>query len=134
MKYFILFYTLVSVPLMTFGMEMPADTSQNPVSMINALQEAEEVCGICREPGTLRTLPCHPTHKFHDDSDNPCLREWKKINPTCPTCRSDIPLTRQEWLDHNKGLFVGIGLPIVFWLVCYVGNEYLLKDLEGFKG
>mmetsp|Transcript_144888 Transcript_144888/g.255396 ORF Transcript_144888/g.255396 Transcript_144888/m.255396 type:complete len:198 (+) Transcript_144888:95-688(+) len=44
-------------------------------------------CGICLaefERGELlRQLPCG--HRYHE----PCLRQWFKRQPTCPTCRFD---------------------------------------------
>lgn len=51
-----------------------------------AAPTAAVVCGICLDPGQLKSLSCHREHRFHIS----CIEEWRKIRNTCPICRTEI--------------------------------------------
>lgn len=43
-----------------------------------------ENCSICLNPLEYDVISTHCNHKFHEE----CLKEWSKINKSCPLCRS----------------------------------------------
>jgi len=54
-------------------------------------------CTICAEnPRSTLVLPCS-----HFVMCNSCAEEWKRLNGTCPTCRSPIK-------DLMSGIFMNI--------------------------
>lgn len=62
------------------------------------LQEADNVCIICREEMTTasKKLPCN--HIFH----TACLRSWFQRQQTCPTCRLNILRTNSTTNNEQR--------------------------------
>lgn len=62
--------------------------------------DPELSCGVCREP-LIQDVVIHNNddgekHPFHKN----CVREWMKIDPTCPVCRVNIdPSSIFSWQD-----------------------------------
>ena len=93
------------------------------------LESLENVCSICLQ--TFENVhfkykaPCN--HCYHND----CIKEWCRINPTCPLCRERITTINRRRIDlmwvNIFSLSIAICLMISFFLLLDV-IIYVISD------
>ena len=56
------------------------------------IHQDKQNCTICLEKINNKKIELSCNHIFHRD----CLREWMKQKPSCPVCRRDIPVDKND--------------------------------------
>lgn len=83
-------------------------------------EDAEGECVVCLEALQANQPLIRPAclHQFHE----PCLKEWLKRSPTCPTCKLQLATPNRKLLYTLKDV-EGLAASELKYLAAYLGLE-----------